>query len=399
MVRDYNGIVKALMGEINKPDPFRANEVPVDRGFLAPLATYADGQTELAWPAFPVGAVIDGVRRFGSMGFDTPEAIQHNAGAAFDAAGGAVMGGLGVGLAGGLADNSVGIFGGRLAKTADHNALARAEKLAAEGAPREQIWNDTGWFQGVDGKWRFEIDDFNANLKGTTKDYADSGESIPLSEFYNHADLYSAYPHLADTRFAVTSQFKPGEGFYGTQTVDGNVREIIATGYKDGRVGQSDLGAVDVLPHELQHAIQSAEDFAQGGNLGKVDKAIRQRLIDEKMRVMAPIAEAQGIPLDAMRKVVAKEIDGPVGKNDAYRRLAGEAEARAAAKRQSLMADERQARPPWLDYDVPEADQIVRFGSGVSANAPTGSAIPLSGEAQDNTDPALLEYLRAIGLY
>lgn len=34
------------------------------------------------------------------------------------------------------------------------------------------------------------------------------------------------------------------------------------------------------------------------------------------------------------------------------------------------------------------------------ANAPTGAAVPLGmAAAEQNTDPALLEYLKAIGLY
>jgi hypothetical protein len=117
--------------EMSKPDPFRANEVPVDRGFLAPLATYADGQTELALPAFPLGAIWDGVRSFGAQGFDTPEAIQHNAGAAFDTAGAIVQGGLGVGLAGGLADNALGSAGKEAAR------LTRAKAL---GFDTDNVW-------------------------------------------------------------------------------------------------------------------------------------------------------------------------------------------------------------------------------------------------------------------
>lgn len=56
-------------------------------------------------------------------------------------------------------------FAGRNAKTADTAALSRAEDMAAKGLPREQIWNDTGWFQGRDGKWRFEIDDSGASVQ------------------------------------------------------------------------------------------------------------------------------------------------------------------------------------------------------------------------------------------
>ena len=52
-----------------------------------------------------------------------------------------------------------------------------------------------------------------------------------------------------------------------------------------------------------------------------------------------------------------------------YRRLAGEADARAIQARANLSAPERAARAPWLDYDVPENEQIVRFRNRDIANA------------------------------
>ena len=45
---------------------------------------------------------------------------------------------------------------------------------------------------------------------------------------------------------------------------------------------------------------------------------------------------------------------------EGYRRLAGEGEARTTQKRIDMSADERRARYPWLDYDVPEEQQIIR---------------------------------------
>lgn len=49
--------------------------------------------------------------------------------------------------------------------------------------------------------------------------------------------------------------------------------------------------------------------------------------------------------------------------------------------------------------DVLHADTLNYLRSkGLWSNAPTASAVPLAGETQD-TDPALLEYLKAIGLY
>lgn len=41
-----------------------------------------------------------------------------------------------------------------------------------------------------------------------------------------------------------------------------------------------------------------------------------------------------------------------------------------------LTADERRARPPWEDYDVPEDQQIIRFGgSGPQMSMGDGSAV------------------------
>jgi hypothetical protein len=110
-------------GPLLSDDPWRMNEVPVDRGFLLPLATYADGKTELAMPGMPLGMIWDGVRSFGAKGFDTPEANEHNTKAAMDAAGGALTGSLAYGLAGGMVDNAVGSAGGKLTG----NALERAQ--------------------------------------------------------------------------------------------------------------------------------------------------------------------------------------------------------------------------------------------------------------------------------
>jgi len=45
---------------------------------------------------------------------------------------------------------------------------------------------------------------------------------------------------------------------------------------------------------------------------------------------------------------------------EAYRHLAGEAEARAVQQRMNLTPMQRQARPFWQDLDVPEGQQIVR---------------------------------------
>jgi len=45
-------------------------------------------------------------------------------------------------------------FAGERAATADHRALDQAKQMEAEGLSREDVWRETGWFRGVDGKWQ-----------------------------------------------------------------------------------------------------------------------------------------------------------------------------------------------------------------------------------------------------
>jgi hypothetical protein len=55
----------------------------------------------------------------------------------------------------------------------------------------------------------------------------------------------------------------------------------------------------------------------------------------------------------------------------AYRRLAGETEARNVQTRRDFTPEERRARPPWTTQDVPDEQQIVRYGSGHANSEPT----------------------------
>lgn len=48
-----------------------------------------------------------------------------------------------------------GTFAGINALTADKEALAKAQQMIAQGVDPAQVWKETGWGKGVDGKWRF----------------------------------------------------------------------------------------------------------------------------------------------------------------------------------------------------------------------------------------------------
>ncbi|MBO6226210.1 MAG: hypothetical protein J6N68_00830, partial [Shewanella sp.] len=55
-------------------------------------------------------------------------------------------------------------FAGEDALTADLASLAEAKKQIATDLTPEQVRKNTGWMQGAEGRWRFEIDDSNASF-------------------------------------------------------------------------------------------------------------------------------------------------------------------------------------------------------------------------------------------
>lgn len=206
-------------------------------------------------------------------------------------------------------------FAGERAKTADREALAAAKRMESEGATRDLIWRETGWFRGVDGRWRFEIDDSKSKLRAFGPDMSMLGIEL------THDPMFDAYPELVDVEFnrvpGTRGVFEPG----------GIIPSVISIGkgVKDRR---------SVTLHEAQHAVQDVEQFAEGGNPGEFTY--------------------QNSPMFQYRRSYETA-------TDAYRRLAGEVEARTVQRRMNLTADQREDRPPWLDYDVPEDQQIIRM--------------------------------------
>jgi hypothetical protein len=286
----------------------------VQRAGLLPLGAYDNGQVGIAWPGLIAGPVEAANRLWGELSKPGVQSARDNpriAEDAFEMAGGAATGSL-------LAprpSNAVGIFGGRLAKTADQGALAKAEALEKAGTPREQIWNDTGWFKGVDGKWRFEIDD-----SGLKTSVGRDGQSV------EHEDLARSYPSnwidvAPDVRRSLFTQGAMGGG--GADSVA--QRPLIVRGLTQQKRDS-------VAAHELQHFVQDLEGFSQGGTIKDV----------------APPTMSIG-PLEIRTRL-----------GEQYLNQAGEVEARAVQKRINMTPEQRRARSPWLDYDVPEDQQIVR---------------------------------------
>ena len=202
-------------------------------------------------------------------------------------------------------------YAGENANNADLDALARAKEMQAAGVADETIRQQTGWHTGMDGKWRWEIDDSkmqytsrgDLGLRERRPDYARYRElldksnryalelsdealtpeetaelqklkdiwggtfrkagritedALPtdlLSDYVKHDDLFEAYPQLRKTRLRFADLPEGTRGQYDPE------RDVIT-------LSESLRGKPqDTLIHEIQHVIQKAEGFSRGSSV------------------------------------------------------------------------------------------------------------------------------------
>ena len=334
-------------------------------------------------------ARVHGNIRPGDQDWDEAKEVS---GGSFDAAGLAATGGFAAGLAGAVPDNAVGMFGGKLAKTADHAALARAEELAAQGAPREQIWNDTGWFQGQDGKWRFEIDDSQAKLidpwganyekhvrahmpENPTPDMPPP-QAMGLDDYMAHPELERAYWPVREDAPSVMFGGLPTETTRGAYLPNLDFVAMSPSSYLFPDGGRS------TALHELQHAIQHREGFAPGSS----PRAAPQWMVDAERTRM--LAQPEGQSWDSVSTSAPDTSDEAI-RHSLYRGIAGEVEARNVQARADFTPEQRRATPPWATQDVPDSE-FTRPGKyrpalseSVDPNSPTGASVPLAMQAAE----------------
>ena len=142
-------------------------------------------------------------------------------------------------------------FAGQNAKSANLQTLREAQEMQKAGADMESIRKATGWHLGMEGKWRFEIDDSGMRLR---TDAADIPNSATLGELVDAPELFEAYPQLKDVRF-VFADLEDGE------------RGYFNSGDNTIVLSEELRGAPeDTLVHEIQHAIQDVEGFASGAS-------------------------------------------------------------------------------------------------------------------------------------
>lgn len=209
-------------------------------------------------------------------------------------------------------------FAGALAKSAIHADLEQAKQLADAGAEAEAIQVQTGWHAGVDGKWRFEIDDSQASLvDGWEVVRGDAGEvdgaqvfkmignlgdelvqlhpimaeKLGITESISHGilehpALFRAYPELA----SISVELRKCDGYpFAARGYFNTAARRIYLEINESR-GGSVIGA---LIHEIQHAVQSVEGFARGGSPDEFRAEItRPRKLEELKAKITALEEA-----------------------------------------------------------------------------------------------------------
>lgn len=307
------------------------------------------------------------------------------------------------------------------ARTADSTTLRRAEAMEKSGASNEAIRQETGWYRGIDGQWRFEIDDSKIKLRYEAT-VENGREAIPnyttLGKLIDAPELFAAYPDMRNMDVNFQSLGDGANGTYNRQFDSIDLSRELKT-------NQNDL--LDTLTHEIQHAIQNREGFTKGASLGYwngqlesgfdgrttsqknrsaqlVEKYNQLKSADpqlmkavEELEAMTPTvprgevdwdtleqltpdppewerydAKREGILekygdrayeyMDAVSRVKAIQSESGRTPTQLYWNTAGEIEARDTVSRRKMTAEERKNTPPNLG----DADTVFADGSGAS---------------------------------
>ena len=333
-----------------------------------------------------------------------------------------------------------------------------AREMEAQGKDALAIKQATGWERGKDGLWRYEVADYvsmfdstgnvdymrrhpeykrykellrkrNAGMmffkKGLTKEEQKEFDDLAivygngvqphnshkLKDYLDSEELFAAYPQLRDINVEIKKELE--DGYYGRYIPSRNTIELATRTHES---------MARTLFHEVQHAIQHIEGFAQGGNTEiadprkvrerkeameslqrKIDmhertlerfeaelselndsmekwweshpEAMSRKDFDSEMQALSEVydvqlkkAEREQNKLRETQKEYKKLVESSTTLDyEGYERLAGEVEARATARRVGMSEEERRNTLQLNDEDVARKDQII-LRSGLFEN-------------------------------
>ena len=253
----------------------------------------------------------------------------------------------------------------------DNLSVARRMEEAEKDA--KAIKMATGWERGTDGKWRYETSD----IKLKPFEEWMNKKNLKLGDIIDSdSGLFEMYPELKDFKVTRGKGKSTNAAIY---TGLGKI-EINFSKFKPYMSIPSNREKIDgilhrVINHEIQHAIQDSEGFAQGvspnafrpdapvGKLREMEEADGRMV--ERYNAMSYTEKALGEGVRLKERILEnrKEYNALASKYrfgmDGYTRAAGEVEARNTEKRIGMTEEERKASLASETEDVAREDQIL----------------------------------------
>lgn len=208
--------------------------------------------------------------------------------------------------------------------------LVAARQMVASGKDQEHIRKTTGWFTGkFDKKWRYELAErIDLDKVGFKENFSGAGifyGLCDLEEMLIDPLFFKAYPDWKNAMVrleygeGVEEQGSYTPGTPGTNQYYGTTPEIMA------HAPTKEL-MLEVLVHEIQHAVQEAEGFEEGDSPWN------------HLHHYDPVTGIAGkrTPEEAIKRYLAAP---------------GEVEARDVANRFKLSPEERKAKKPYTSED------------------------------------------------
>lgn len=202
--------------------------------------------------------------------------------------------------------------------------LEIAKNLKNKKVKDKFIWAMTGWNKdNIDGSWKYEISDPTLKKDINIK----VGEDYKLGDMVDAKKLFKAYPQLKDYEFSIIDMEKSGlkntyKGIY-AESENGGFGVYLN---KNNTPEQMNI----TLTHEIQHAIQQIEGFAQGSS---------------------KVFYIEGA------KILGIDISDTEAR-DFYKRTAGEVEARNVGNRLKMNTLKRKLIRPNATRDIADSEII-----------------------------------------
>ena len=265
--------------------------------------------------------------------------------------------------------------------------LSVARRMEEAGKDAKTIKMATGWERGSDGKWRYETSDIKPK---PFEEWMDK-KNLKLGDIIDSdSGLFEMYPELKDFKVTRGKGKSTNAAIY---TGLGKI-EINFSKFKPYMSIPSNREKIDgilhrVINHEIQHAIQDSEGFAQGvspnafspdapiGKLREMEEADGRMV--ERYNAMSYTEKALGEGVRLKERILEnrKEYNALASKYrfgmDGYTRAAGEVEARNTEKRIGMTEEERRASLASETEDVAREDQILLGVDNADGEMNTGS--------------------------